>query len=201
MSLATLKKKTQSKYQNSSVGVKQFSINGTHRNQGYVGQTSLSRSLPRTLAGGAFNKGHGGCCGKYTDLDTPVISAVKSTEDSSVVKPAVLSTKGMLARRLRCCEATVKPDNSTSLNTQSSYLEYLKNKCKKIETSVKQPDPNNKCETCNYVKSDKNIHEAITQSEHLQNMKGEVVNCVSMAPEFHRKNNSCTTGRGACGGD
>ena len=93
MSLATLKKKTQSKYQNSSVGVKQFSINGTNRNQGYVGQTSLSRSLPRTLAGGAFNKGHGGCCGKYTDLDTPVISAVTSTEDSSVVKSAVLSTK------------------------------------------------------------------------------------------------------------
>ena len=51
------------------------------------------------------------------------------------------------------------------------------------------------------VKSDKNIHEAISQSEHVQNVKGEVVNCVSMAPEFHRKNNSCTTGRGACGSD
>ena len=134
MSLATLKKKTQSKYQNSSVGLKQFSINGTHRNQGYVGQTSLSRSLPRTLAGGAYNKGHGGCCDTYTDLNTPVVSGVKSTNDSSVVKSSVLSSKGMLAKRLRCCDPVVKPDNQTSLNSSSSYLEYLKNKCSQIET-------------------------------------------------------------------
>ena len=45
MSLATLKKKTEAKYKNLSVGLPQFSINGSLRNQGYVGQTSLSRSL------------------------------------------------------------------------------------------------------------------------------------------------------------
>ena len=33
MSIATLKKKTQAKYNNLSVGQKQFSINGTTRNQ------------------------------------------------------------------------------------------------------------------------------------------------------------------------
>jgi hypothetical protein len=136
MSIATLKRKTQSKYNNSSVGGPHFSLHGTHRNQGYIGQTSLSRSLPRTLAGGAYNKGHGGCCGTYTDLESPVVSAVSSTEDSRVVKSAVLSSKGMMAKRLRCCEPTVKPDNSTSLNSQSSYLEYLKNKCAKIESEV-----------------------------------------------------------------
>lgn len=136
MSIATLKRKTQSKYNNSSVGGPHFSLHGTHRNQGYIGQTSLSRSLPRTLAGGAYNKGHGGCCGTYTDLESPVVSAVSSTEDSAVIKSAVLSSKGMMAKRLRCCEPTVKPDNSTSLNSQSSYLEYLKNKCAKIESDV-----------------------------------------------------------------
>jgi hypothetical protein len=48
MSLATLKRKTNQKYNNSSVGKKQFSIVGTTRNQGWVGQTSLSRNFPST---------------------------------------------------------------------------------------------------------------------------------------------------------
>jgi len=202
MSIATLKRKTQSKYNNSSVGGPHFSLHGTHRNQGYIGQTSLSRSLPRTLAGGAYNKGHGGCCGTYTDLESPVVSAVSSTEDSAVIKSAVLSSKGMMAKRLRCCEPTVKPDNSTSLNSQSSYLEYLKNKCAKIESEV-MPDPvnYNTCAKCNLTKTDTDINVAISQEEHLKNVKGKVLNCEDMAPEFHRKSNTCTTGRGACGSD
>lgn len=133
MSLATLKKKTQSKYRNSSVGLQQFSLNGTRRLQGYIGQTSLSRALPRTPAGGAYAKGHGGCCGTHPS-DAAITSAVTNTNDSSVVKSSVLSSKGMLAKRLRCCDSVVKPDNQTSLNSSSSYLEYLKNKCSQIET-------------------------------------------------------------------
>ena len=46
MSIVTLKKKTQSQYNNVSVGHRQFSLNGTHRSPGWVGQTTLSRSLP-----------------------------------------------------------------------------------------------------------------------------------------------------------
>ena len=48
MSIATLKRKTEAKYNNVSVNVPQFSINGGYRNQGWVGQTTLSRSLPKT---------------------------------------------------------------------------------------------------------------------------------------------------------
>jgi hypothetical protein len=59
MSIATLKRKTQAQY-NNSVGVANFSLNGTLRSQGYVGQTSLSRSLPRTPMNGAFPRGYGG---------------------------------------------------------------------------------------------------------------------------------------------
>ena len=44
MSIATLKRKSQAKYNNSLGSDTIFSISGTHRNQGYVGQTSLSRS-------------------------------------------------------------------------------------------------------------------------------------------------------------
>ena len=70
MSIATLKRKTQTKYNNMSVGTEGFSINGVFRNQGYVGQTSLTRSLPRTL-----QKGSGGCCGTYNDVPV-VLSSV-----------------------------------------------------------------------------------------------------------------------------
>ena len=41
MSLATLKKKTQTKYNNMSVN-SVFNLNGTTRNQGYIGQTSYT---------------------------------------------------------------------------------------------------------------------------------------------------------------
>lgn len=207
MSIATLKKKSFSKYRNSSVGSTQFSLNGTHRSQGYIGQTSLSRSLPRTLAGGAYNKGHGGCCDKYTDLERPINNGVISTEDTTVVKSSVLSSKERMARRVRCCEPTVKPDNSTSLNTQNSYLEYLKHKCAKINSvpleessvSTSQKDcPAKKSVVCSYVKSEAELHEAISQGDYLSRMKGK---CLDTAPEFQRKNNDCSTGRGACGGD
>ena len=59
MSLATLKKKTASKYNNNSVNTSGFSLNGKHRNQGYVGQTSLSRTILRTPAKGVTLQGNG----------------------------------------------------------------------------------------------------------------------------------------------
>jgi len=139
MSIATLKKKTQAKYNNSSVGLPHFSINGTHRNQGYVGQTSLSRSLPRTLMNGAFPRGHGGCCGTF--VIHPIIqSGVTSTENSTVIKSSVTSSKGMLEEKLNCINSlkvpnwnrklpqrtkamnVVKPDGNRNQLDQSTYL-------------------------------------------------------------------------------
>ena len=74
MSLATLKKKTASKYQNNSVNLPQFSLNGVHRNQGFVGQTSLSRTT---------------------------IYQNKTSTTVEQLKPSVVSTYGMLAKRNR----------------------------------------------------------------------------------------------------
>ena len=65
MSIATLKKKTIYKYNNSSVGHTQFSLNGGYRNQGFVGQTSLSRSLIKTPMKGNIIRGHGGIVLSY----------------------------------------------------------------------------------------------------------------------------------------
>lgn len=122
MSIATLKKKTQAKYNNVSVNSSTgFSINGTFRNQGYVGQTSSTRSLPYTLMKGPTPRGHGGCCGTYYDHIIP--SCVSSLEDNEVVKGSVLTARGMMTERL--CENlcnVVKPDNNLNTNTQGDAI-------------------------------------------------------------------------------
>ena len=136
MSIATLKRKTQAKYNTMSVGADGgFSLNGTHRNIGYIGQTSLSRSLPRTPMKGATAKGHGGCCGTY--LQRPIIqSGVTSPEYSStqtpIIKPSVMSMRGMLSSKYRWVGrpqpfTTVK----ISKNTMTTTDDYIINKSKK----------------------------------------------------------------------
>ena len=126
MSIATLKKKTQVQYNNMSVGSKQgFSLNGTHRSQGYVGQTSLSRSLPQTTM-----RGYGGWYGKYPI--TPIVqSAVTSLNDPNVIKPSVVGTNGMINTHYRWIRRpqpfiAVKPDNNKNLNNQSDYINHIK---------------------------------------------------------------------------
>ena len=74
MSIATLKRKTNEKYNNLSVGQKQFSINGTTRSQGWVGHTSVSRTVT-----------------------TPSICL----NDNKVVKPSVVETNGMIKTKYR----------------------------------------------------------------------------------------------------
>ena len=130
MSIATLKKKSFTQYNNMSVGSKTgFSLNGTHRSQGYVGQTSLSRSLPRTLMKGHTIKGHGGICGCYP-IKPIVQSAVTSLNDTSVVKPSVINTLGMINTKYRWIRrpapfSSVKPDVNNNINTQSQYIDNL----------------------------------------------------------------------------
>jgi hypothetical protein len=131
MSIATLKRKTQVQYNNMSVGQQGFSLNGTRRSQGYVGQTSLSRSLPRTPMNGPDARGYGG---NYS-MGIIVQSAVTSLNDPTVVKQSVISTLGMLDVRLQCMSnmdqpyfissgkySIVKPDNNRNLNRQSDYI-------------------------------------------------------------------------------
>jgi hypothetical protein len=109
MSIATLKRKSLAKYNNSSVNSKHgFSLNGTYRNQGYVGQTSLSRSFPRTAMKG-------------------------NTEDNSVVKSSVMTSKGMISTRYSCSMGlsgpcnVVKPDNNQNSNSQWNQILRKKN--------------------------------------------------------------------------
>jgi hypothetical protein len=127
MSIVTLKRKTETKYNNMSVGAKGgFSLNGGYRNQGYVGQNVISRSLPKTPMDGNTMRGHGGCCGTYV-VKPPIQSAVISQEDENVIKPSVLGTDGMIATKYRWMNrpapfTSVKPDDTLNQNTQGEYI-------------------------------------------------------------------------------
>jgi len=124
MSIATLKRKTQAKYNNMSVGSQTgFSLNGTLRSQGWVGQTMLSRSLPKTNMRGNTARGYGGCCGNYNI--TPIVqSAVTSLNDTTVVKPSTMNTSGMIEEKYMPYHnwTTVKQDSRQNTNTQQDQI-------------------------------------------------------------------------------
>lgn len=112
-----------------SVNQPQFSINGTTRNQGYVGQTSLSRSLTHTPHKGSVAKNFNGL---YINPDIKA-SETLSTEDNTVVKKSVMNYRGLLATKYRWARrpdpyATVKVDSGRLANDQYSYIERLRKK-------------------------------------------------------------------------
>jgi len=155
MSIATMKKKTEAKYNNMSVNVPQFSLNGGRRSQGWVGQTTLSRSLPKTPMKGNTPKGHGGCCGTYPIL--PIVqSAVTSANDPQKIKPSSLDTSGMILTKYRWIRrpapyTSVKPSSHNNLQTQGDYISR-KSKCEDIddcvETDVAFQNKNNETSIC-----------------------------------------------------
>ena len=96
MSIATLKKKTAAKFKNNSANLPQFSLNGVHRNQGFIGQQSLSRT-----------------------------NTLITTSESVGIKPSVLSSDGMSAERFRWV-LRPQPFSSTKTNqdNNSTSSEY-----------------------------------------------------------------------------
>ena len=223
MSIVTMKKKTQTQYNNMSVGVKQFSLNGTHRNQGYVGQTMLSRSLPKTLMNGIYPRGHGGCCGTFV-IKPIVQSAVTSLNNPNIIKPSVVSSKGMMEEQLNCIGNLkipnvnhylpkktplniVKPDYNQNFNTQEDYITrkakkaiQQANNCTSINQTKKQI-----C-GCNYTKYNSNFSNtqfqytkpesnyiATSQSEYLIQIDNKCVNQDIVYPK-----NTCNS-KFACG--
>jgi hypothetical protein len=137
MSEATLKRKTRTQYRNMSVGSKDggFSLNGTRRSQGYVGQTMLGRHFPTTPMRGNVARGSGGCCGTYyqgTIIKSGVpfpsgVNGNSANNNPQIVKSSVLNNKGHIMTRYRWIRrpqpySTIKIDSSVSNNTQGSYI-------------------------------------------------------------------------------
>ena len=139
MSEATLKKKTKTQYRNMSVGSKNggFSLNGTRRSQGYVGQTMLGRHFPSTPMRGNVARGSGGCCGTYyqgtivqSGVCFPSNNGNTANNDPGVVKRSVLDTNGLIMTKYRWIRrpqpyATVKPDSNMIQLTQQQRIEAL----------------------------------------------------------------------------
>jgi len=158
MSIVTLKRKTQTQYNNMSVSAPNgFSLNGTRRSQGYVGQTSLSRYLSRTLMNGNVPRGHGGCCGFYPKK--PIVqSAVTSLNDPNVIKKSSINTNGLLEtikyQYGYNSNPTVKPDSNQHANDGGMYIDFIHKKtisdvntCTALAVSLKTgitPLPGNK---------------------------------------------------------
>lgn len=79
-----------------------FSLNGTHRNVGYVGKT-YQMSKNGTPFRGIYPVGSGGVNGTYPS-PPPVFNSTEVNvlgTQHKYVKPSVLSTKGMLAKKYR----------------------------------------------------------------------------------------------------
>jgi hypothetical protein len=156
MSLATLKKKTANQYNNLSVNEKQFSINGTRRSQGYVGQTMLSRHFPATLMRGDVARGHGGCCGQYFTGQMVKSTGIPDLNDPNIVKNSVLNNLGHYHTSYKWIwrpqpETTVKNIGYNKINDQQSHID---DKIKKTISCItnkinKEPlCPNNPSNIC-----------------------------------------------------
>jgi len=111
MSIATMKRKTRETYHVMSKHSdgKGFSLNGTHRNHTYVGQTNTSRTTPIP--------------------QNNVLCQCKDYDTSNII-PSVVSNSGMLATKYRWIRrgypfTSVKPDSNRSLNHASDYIENL----------------------------------------------------------------------------
>lgn len=175
MSLAVLKRKSQVLYNNLSVGTKTpgaslnsahtgkmyyphpvestnsppggFSLNGTRRNVGYIGQSSLSRHYVRSLAKGNVLKGHGGCCGTYNVVNVGPSEFIGKLNDASVVKPTVHTHMFLRTKYYKdIYTPTVKPDSNQHA-TSGILTEFKgKNTAQCVDATNEPPSPS----TCTF---------------------------------------------------
>ena len=83
-----------------------FSLTGPYRNRGSVDQPSKKFSKSHTPYRGIYPKGWGGSGGRYPDGPDNIVLNINPVTtgvaiQNGIVKPPVLSTKGMLERRFR----------------------------------------------------------------------------------------------------
>ena len=94
MSILALKRNSRRyKARISGQGNKGFSLNGGHRNQGWVGQGVRGRSITGTPFRGATAMGNGGCCGTYVQKINNRSSNCCGN-DPNIVKRSTMNTLG-----------------------------------------------------------------------------------------------------------
>jgi len=129
MSIVAMKNK--SRGYNKPISGKQyvgFALNGTLRNQGYVGQESTSRKIIKTPFKGNYPVGHGGHLGKYV---VNTIFSCNSSNDPNIIKKSTKNNIGHIYSSL------LYPTSKCSINTntiakdppiikQSDYIKSLR---------------------------------------------------------------------------
>ena len=112
-----------------------FSLNGGHRNVGYVGKT-YKMSKQGTPYRGVHAMGNGGCCGTYKNTNN--VFNIKEVDTLGTqykyIKPSVLSTKGMLEQKYRWAYNGKYPNywvqpiytgNQTETASQGLYIQTI----------------------------------------------------------------------------
>jgi hypothetical protein len=174
-------------------GPEGFSINGSHRNVGYVGKDSkFSRN--GTPFRGVNPMGSGGSGGRYVRAE-PVLNAARAVTEGPqylYVKPSVLSTYGMLAKKYRWIRSGQYPNywvqpintgNQVETSSQGMYIhtKTTANACVQDVNDEEKYVANIKCGECisnakkiaPYTKSTK---QAMTSSEHMMYIQRRCAN-------------------------
>ena len=104
-----------------------FSITGTRRNTGYIGQTSLGRSLIHTpyRNGAPINYGGKNWNKNHVQIISP--TNMLYLENTKVIKPSALSNTAKLETRVDL-HPIVDKSNTVSLTYQSNFIERLSKK-------------------------------------------------------------------------
>ena len=136
-----------------------FSLNGSHRNVGYVGKESKF-SKNGTPYRGAYAIGNGGTQGRYPKSE-PVFNVnrvIVEGDQYMYVKPTVLTTKGMLEKRFRWAYNGKYPNywvqpvyTGNQTDTKSQGL-YLHDKSAANDCVV---DVNNEAKYVGYIRCDR----------------------------------------------
>lgn len=102
-----------------------FTLHGKQRNIGYIGKNSLnSIGGTRMKPGTATWKGNGGCCNEYVVNSSPNNQCCVKNEG---VKPSVLNTKGMLARKYRWKKSEIADNEFTDQGFEVPEYKQLEN--------------------------------------------------------------------------
>lgn len=97
MSIVALKRKSRHyKARISGQGTKGFSLNGGHRNQGWVGQGVRGRSLTGTPYRGVVPMGNGGHLGKYVRKISNRSGSQCCTNDPNIIKRSTMNNMGRI---------------------------------------------------------------------------------------------------------
>lgn len=184
MSLATLKRKTHTKYNNMSVNKPQFSLQGYYRNDRSLPSTNrIQTSLPRTLARGNQLRGYGGTQNTFPIKIISTLCEQPNAEQPQrqQIKLSTKTTSGMIATKYAWTKLPnpftwVKRQNNAMNTSSQVYTTNLSKEAIKtiISTPGQRPAIINQC---NFTKNPYDFV-ASPQGIYIEGLGGNCVNTI-----------------------